>query len=65
MCWSVCPGGYYANDTNSACHICPTDLNCGNCTYDNITTSVKCTSCSYGYFFTSATSTCASTCASN
>ena len=65
MCWSVCPGGYYANDTSSTCNVCPTDLNCGNCSYDANTTTVKCTTCSYGYFFTTSTSTCASTCASN
>ena len=62
MCWSVCPGGYYANDTASTCFICPTDINCGNCTYTNTSNTVICTSCAYGYFYQASTSTCLSSC---
>ena len=62
MCWSICPGGYYANDTANTCFICPTDINCGNCTYSNSTGAVICTTCAYGFFFQSSTSTCASSC---
>lgn len=62
MCWSVCPGGYYSNDTSNACHICPTTFNCGNCTYQNSTDTVVCTSCAYGYYFQASDSTCTSGC---
>jgi proprotein convertase subtilisin/kexin type 5 len=65
MCWSVCPGGYYANDTAGACQICPTGQNCGNCTYQNSSQAIICTSCAYGYFFQSNTSTCLSGCDPN
>jgi len=62
MCWSVCPGGYYANDTDSSCHICPVGLNCNNCTYLNSSAVVQCTSCIYNYFFQSSISSCVSSC---
>jgi hypothetical protein len=54
MCWSVCPGGYYANDTSNACQICPTNINCGNCTYSAASSAVICTSCAYSYFLQTA-----------
>lgn len=60
MCWSVCPGGYYPNNTASACQICPKTLNCGNCTYNNVTDNILCTSCAYGYFLLG--SVCSSNC---
>lgn len=65
MCWSVCPGGYYSNDTACACQICPVNLNCGNCTYNNASSAVLCTSCAYGYFLQTSTSTCQSQCNSS
>lgn len=65
MCWSVCPGGYYANDTACACQICPVNLNCGNCTFRNTTSTVICTSCAYNYFLQASTSTCQSQCNTN
>ena len=65
MCWSICPGGYYSNDTDNKCYICPSAINCGNCTYSNSSNSVICTTCSYGYFFQTALSTCVSTCNSS
>ena len=65
MCWSVCPGGYYSNDTACACVLCPVNLNCGNCTYQNSTNNIICTSCAYGYFLQSSTNICQSSCNSN
>lgn len=62
MCWSVCPGGYYSNDTDNACHICPTNINCGNCTYSNSTNTVICTTCAYGYFLQASTTSCVASC---
>jgi len=62
MCWSVCPGGYYANDTDNACHICPTAINCGNCTYSTGSNSVICTTCAYGYYYQASSTSCLSTC---
>lgn len=65
MCWSVCPGGYYSNDTINACVICPVELHCGNCSYYNVSDSVKCSSCAYSYYLQVSTSTCSSACNSN
>lgn len=65
MCWSVCPGGYYAETSRSSCTLCPVNLNCGNCTMDNTTLIVKCTSCAYGYFYQTNTSTCVFFCEPN
>ncbi len=65
MCWSICPGGYYADDDAGTCQICPSNLNCGNCTYSNTTHTVFCTSCAFGYFFQSSTSTCLTGCNTN
>lgn len=65
MCWSVCPGGYYANNTDSSCHICPVELKCNNCTYVNSSNLVKCTSCIYGFYFQASTSTCSISCNSS
>lgn len=65
MCWSFCPGGYYANKTIGACILCPVGLNCGNCSYFNLTNSVLCTSCSYGYYYQSISQTCLSSCNSS
>lgn len=65
MCWAVCPGGYYPNNTDSTCHICPTASHCNNCSYSNITLVVTCTSCVSGYFFQYATSSCGTSCNSS
>ncbi len=65
MCWSVCPGGYYPNNTASACQKCPIELNCGNCTLLNTTMTVFCTSCAYGYFYQYSNKTCLPGCATN
>lgn len=65
MCWSVCPGGYYANDTACACILCPVSMNCGNCSYLNISQTIVCTSCAYGYFFQSSTQSCQASCNNN
>lgn len=65
MCWSICPGGYYANDTINACVICPVELHCGNCSYNNVSSSVLCSSCGYGYYYQSISSLCTSACNTN
>ena len=62
MCWSSCPGGYYPNNTDSKCYLCPTELSCGNCTYSGVGAAAVCTSCSYGNYFQSSTSSCSSAC---
>ena len=65
MCWSVCPGGYYSNNTDNACHICPTSINCGNCTYISASDLVVCTTCAYSHFLHVPSTSCRATCDSN
>jgi proprotein convertase subtilisin/kexin type 5 len=62
MCWSICPGGYYANNTDNACHLCPPSINCGNCTYSSSSNSVVCTTCAYGYYYQASSTSCLSGC---
>lgn len=65
MCWSICPKGFYANPTSGKCEVCPVQLSCTACKYDNTTLSAYCTSCIYGTFFFSTNSTCLTSCSTN
>ena len=62
MCWATCPGGYYANNTDSKCYLCPSDLKCGTCTYSSVVGSAICTSCAYNSFFQQSTYSCQTLC---
>ena len=62
MCWSICPKGFFANDTAGACQVCNVQLNCTSCILVGGTT-VQCTACTYGNYFQSNTSTCSPSCA--
>ena len=64
MCWAICAKGFYANPTSNLCEVCPVALSCTTCFYDNTTAAAVCSACQYNTFYTVATRTCETSCAS-
>jgi len=54
ICWLTCPRGFYPNTVTNKCEVCPVQLSCQSCKFNNMSNTSYCTSCASGTFFTSS-----------